>query len=128
MSQFMLCSVKITNADASILRRAVELLAQKNGWTVVNEIRDFYGRTRNDIVAAIRNGTFTRGVGFIISGGQVMLVGDFHLVPSSAIEELRNLIVQYYAAAALENTLQEAGYACEVDVVGEKIVVRGVAW
>ena len=128
MSQFMLCSVKIKNANASVLRRAVQLLAASLEAETVSEIRDYYGRTRSDFVLGIRTERIARGVGFTVVNGEVKMVGDFYGVPQSAVQELQQKLVQFYSAAALEQALQQAGYQVQVEVeqVSGKVLVRGV--
>jgi hypothetical protein len=127
MSHFSLIKIKIKNPNVNLLKKAVELLGHQLGGQAVSQIRDYYGRT-TDVTAGLVNDTFHRGVGVRINErGEVEVVGDFWNVPRSAVERFQQLLIQNYAALAMQAALAQLGYQVQVSKVQEKVYVRGVA-
>jgi hypothetical protein len=127
MSHFSLIKIKIKNPNMTLLKRAVELIARELGGQVVGQVRDYYGRMM-DVVAGLTNSDFRRGVGVRINErGEVEVVGDFWGVSKSAVERFQQLLVQNYAALAMQAALAQLGYQVQVSKVQEKVYVRGVA-
>jgi len=127
MSHFSLIKIRIRNPNLALLKRAVEMVAEELGGEVVNQIRDYYGRTM-ECPAALRNNTFKRGVGVRVNErGEVEIVGDFWGVPKSEVERFQQLLVRNYTALALQTALAQLGYQVQVEKVQDKIFIRGVA-
>jgi hypothetical protein len=126
MSHFSLIRIKIKNPNLALLKKAVETVAEELGGEVTTTIRDYYGRTM-ECVAALKNGTFKRGVGVRVNErGEVEVVGDFWGVPRSEVERFQQLLVRNYTALALQTALAQLGYQVQVQKVQDKIFVRGV--
>jgi hypothetical protein len=127
MSHFSLVKIKIRNPNLTLLRKAVEMVAEEIGGQVVTTIRDYYGNTM-ECVTAVKSEVFKRGVGIRINEkGEVEVVGDFWGVPKSEVERFQQLLVRNYTALALQSALAQLGYQVQVQKVQDKIFVRGVA-
>jgi len=127
MSHFSLIKIKIRNPDPALLRRAVEMIAEELGGELVTRIRDYYGRTM-EVQIGIVNDTFQRGVGVRVNEhGEVEVVGDFFLIPSSAVARFKELLVRNYTALALHAALAQLGYRVQAQKVEGRIFIRGVA-
>jgi hypothetical protein len=127
MSHFSLIKMKIRNPNLTLLKRAVEMVAEELGGELTTTIRDYYGRTM-ECAAALRNNTFKRGVGVRVSArGEVEILGDFWGVPRSEVERFQQLLVRNYTALALQTALAQLGYQVQVQRVQDRVFVRGVA-
>jgi hypothetical protein len=126
MSHFSLIKIKIRNPNLTLLRKAVEMVAEEVGGELVTTIRDYYGRTM-ECAAALKNSTFKRGVGVRVNErGEVEVVGDFWGVPRSEVERFQQLLVRNYTALALQTALAQLGYQVQLHRLQDKIFVRGV--
>jgi hypothetical protein len=127
MSHFSLIKIRIRNPDPALLRRAVEMIAEELGGELVTRIQDYYGRTM-EVLLGIVNETFRRGIGVRVNErGEVEVVGDFFLVPSSAVTRFKELLVRNYTTLALQTALVQLGYRVQAQKVNERIFIRGVA-
>jgi hypothetical protein len=127
MSHFSLIKIRIRNPNIALLKRAVELVAEELGGEPTTTIRDYYARTM-DVVAGVVNKTFHRGIGVRVNEkGEVEVVGDFYLIPSSAVKQFQELLVRNYTALAMQTALAQLGYRVQVQKIQDRIFVRGVA-
>jgi hypothetical protein len=127
MSHFSLIKVKIKNPNIALLKKAVELIAKELNGQAVSQIYDYYGRTM-DVVVGLLSKTFHRGVGVKINNsGEVEIVGDFYGVPYSAVKRFQQLLIQNYAALAMQTALAQLGYQVQAQKIQDKVYVRGVA-
>jgi hypothetical protein len=126
MSHFSLVKVKIRNPNLTLLKRAVEMVAEELGGQLTTTIHDYFGRTM-ECAAAIKNGAFKRGIGVRVNEkGEVEIAGDFWGVPKQEVERFQQLLVRNYTALALTQALGALGYQVQIQKVQDKIFVRGV--
>lgn len=126
MSHFSLLKVKIKNPNIQLLKKAVEQVAKELNATIVNQITDYYGRVRNDIIIGIKNDVFHRGIGIIVENNEVKLIGDFWGVGKAKVEEIEQLLTQSYTALAVQSSLQALGYQVTTQKIQDKIIIKGV--
>jgi hypothetical protein len=128
MSHFSIIKITIKNPVVPLIKQSIEMIAKEVNAEVVNEVKDYYGNTRSDVITAMRNQTFRRGVGVKINDkGEVEVVGDFWNIPHQEVEKFKQLLVQNYTTLAIQQSLIQMGYQVQTQKVQDKIYVRGVA-
>ena len=113
MSHWTVCKLKIKNPNMDLLKKAMEILAQKLGSKVVeNFVVEGYGASKKCIFAIPLNLPFGNGLGVYIENGELKICMDDHGAPIS-IKEAMQLLTQYYTALAITIASQQLGYTVQ---------------
>jgi len=127
MSHISLVKVSIRTPNLSLLRRAVESLAEELRAEIVTEVHDYYGNSVS-VELGIRNSVFWRGVGFVVEEGELKLKGDFFDIEVSEVERLKSMLVKHYTVVAAVTALRNMGYEVKATPFKEAIYIKASAW
>jgi len=114
MSHWTVCRVRIKNPNMELLRRVMEILAQKLGSRVVeNFLVRGYGHMQLCQLAIPLKLPYGNGVGiYIDENGELKVVMDDHGAPIST-QKFAQLLTQYYTALAISVASQQLGYTVQ---------------
>ena len=109
------------NPSFQILKRALEMIAQKHGGTLVDQVIDFSGqRTKCDL--AVSTPEFSRGVGIRVdrNTGSVTFLYDQYGGYEQVARNITEEITQNYVAIALIRAMKSLGYKVEEEISKER--------
>ena len=130
MSHIVEATTSITNPDQTLLRQAVELVAQANQGTVKDHYLSYRGKKQQvNTNLAIFTPRLQRGIGIRLGeNGELRVVGDPFMV-EELFKQVQQQIVQMYVSLASIRALQEMGYQTQAQDSEEgRVVIQGVSY
>ena len=120
MSMHVLTEVRVKNASGELLREALRLLAEHEGFAV----SDF--DTNQELFVLTKDGG-ERLVEVEVDGGRIKLRGDVDIISRRELDELAARVKQYSVAVAAVAAVKRTGYASvRVARAGESLYVEAV--